>query len=302
MPQRRRRTTPRWFAELAYGVNAEPLSETPDRARVRCVCVRVRVCVWPAHDDGAGSAAARGRVAGPAGAGRERHHTRPVQALCVGTERESDPALHLARERRLGVGGSCCGHRALRRRCRAWVSVRARRDQGLRWAFALALSTVFIVLDVLLVEALPDADAALRSFVVSFSALPLGALFAVSKHALGMPANAMTDNLARDVDRVMRRLWSWRRASPDGPDPALTHEDGLAFLLPVLFTLGGVAGVEIERNLDYALSVLSPGFALGLFVADLAPSMRAPDREPAPQRLVAATTGAKRSVRFVLNL
>lgn len=170
--------------------------------------------------------------------------------------------------------------------------------KGLRWAFVLTLSSVFIVLDVLLVEALPDADAALRSFVVSFSALPLGALFAVSKNVLGMPANAMTGNLARDVERAMRRLRSWSRASADGPDAALTHEDKLAFLLPVLFTAGGVAGAEIERNLDYALSVLSPGFALGLFVA----SVRAPDRERAPQRLVAATTGARRSVRFVLNL
>lgn len=174
--------------------------------------------------------------------------------------------------------------------------------KALRWAFALALSAVFVVLDVILVEALPDADAALRSFVVAFSALPLGALFAVSKTALGMPANAMTANLARDVDRVMRRLWSWRRASPNGPDAALSHEDVLAFLLPVLFTAGGVAGVELERHVLYALSVLSPGFALGIFVADLAPSTMAPGRESAAQRLVATATGAKRGVRFVLDL
>jgi len=180
---------------------------------------------------------------------------------------------------------------------------------SVRWASALALASTFVLLDVLLVEALPDADAPVRALVASCSAIPLGCLFAVTKDRIGMPASAMTGTLARDVQRVMRRLGAWRGAGAE--DAGMTHEDWLAVALPVLFTAGAVLGVEMERHVQYALSLLAPGLALGLYVADLAP--RAADATAAAAtsldgqpltatgaRATGPTTG--RRLRFRLDL
>lgn len=176
--------------------------------------------------------------------------------------------------------------------------------RGVRWTFALALAGIFVLLDVLLVEALPDTDASLRALVASCSAVPLGALFAVTKDRIGMPACAMTGTLARDVERAMRRLGTWRSAD-DAEDGGLTHEDWLAFVLPLLFTTGAVLGVEMERHVQYALSLLSPGLALGLYIADLAPRTAASSVENRPLaatgiRAAGASTATR--LRFRLDL
>ena len=151
----------------------------------------------------------------------------------------------------------------------------------MRWGLALGLAASFVALDVLLVEALPDADPAVRSLLASCSAVPLGLQYALTKKRTGMPASAMTSNLARIVDMMVNR----NADALDGA--AAAHQRMLVVVMPLFFTAGAICGVEIERNVSYALSVLAPLFALGTYVTDSAPHL-----EGASEELDGATTAA----------
>ncbi len=176
-----------------------------------------------------------------------------------------------------------------------------------RWSLVLLLACVLVLIDVVLVEVIPDADLALRGLLAACSALPLGAQYAITKQRLGMPTSAMTGNLVRVVDMSLNGTGAWWRTGGLGRN--LTHEGMLLLAVPVLFTIGALGGVEIEKHVQYALSVIAPFFGLGVVVADLVPAA-APEPGDgaaaplAPLAPLAPTAGRAtgRRVRFVLDL
>lgn len=168
-------------------------------------------------------------------------------------------------------------------------------SRATRWVIVLSLAAVFVLIDVLLTEVLTGADASMRALLATCSAFPLGAQYAITKRRLGAPTTAMTGNLERVVDVFVDRLGDWWAGRPS----SVTHETALAMTMPLLFTVGALGGVEIEKNVAYALSVLAPFFALGVYVADLAPAPQ-PEASTAVPLVPPATTGKR--LQFVLAL
>jgi len=189
-----------------------------------------------------------------------------------------------------------------------------------RAASAFVLACLFVALDALLNEGMPDASPVARSLVASITAAPLGAQNIITTRRVGIPASSMTSNLQGTVGTLVDRAQAWARGR-SSERAAMTHEEWLRMAMPVIFALGAVAGAYIERAVSYAFSLLAPLFALGLYVSEAQPRPPAPPagamaplvplvppplrRTGAPVRAAPAAPAAARTtnrVRFVLHI
>lgn len=134
-----------------------------------------------------------------------------------------------------------------------------------RQALGLFLALVFVVLDAVLVSAIPDATTTQRGLVASLVAIPLGALNQICKTRLGSGASAITGNLQGAVGMAWERVDAW--VHHVSSSSSLGHEAVLTPAAPVLFLLGALAGTAIERAIDYSLTPLAPLFLLGLWAS-----------------------------------
>lgn len=134
-----------------------------------------------------------------------------------------------------------------------------------RAVLALVLAAVFVAVDGFLMGPLEDETTVVRALVCGVVAVPLGALNYVTKRRLHVATSEQTDNvqasvrIARDT---VRGMWE------DGLTLSMPSHDLLTPAIPIVFVLGGIAGVGLDQTMDYSLGLVAPVFLFGLYASE----------------------------------